>query len=108
MFLAVLQTLFGLVVTLGLVGLAAYAARRWGPVGMMQIRTGRVRRMDVIESLALDPSRRLVLIRLDQEERLLLLGEGRMLDHKGAYNPPPPSAAAGDPLAAFRPRAPRA
>lgn len=104
MFLAVLQTVFGLVVTLGLVGLAAYAARRWGPVGMMQIRTGSVRRMAVIESLALDPSRRLVLIKLDQEERLLLLGEGRMLDHKGVYTPPPPSPGAGDPLAALRSR----
>ena len=48
MFLAVLQTVFGLVVTLGLVGLAAYAARRWGPVGMMQIRTGSVRRRAVV------------------------------------------------------------
>ena len=104
MFLAVLQTLFGLVVTLGLVGLAAYAARRWGPMGMMQIRAGGARRLAVIESLALDPSRRLVLIRLDQEERLLLLGEGRMLDHKGVYTPPSPPAPHGDPLAAFRPR----
>jgi flagellar protein FliO/FliZ len=107
MFLAVLQTIFGLVVTLGLVGLAAYGARRWGPMGMMQMRTGSLRRMAVIESLSLDPSRRLVLIRLDQEERLLLLGEGRMLDHKGAYVPPPPPAPHGDPLAAFRPRSPK-
>jgi flagellar protein FliO/FliZ len=91
MFLAVLQTLFGLVVTLGLVGLAAYAARRWGPTGMFQLRPPGERRLAIIESLTLDPSRRLVLIRLDQEERLLLLGEGRMLDHKAPYTAPPPA-----------------
>jgi flagellar protein FliO/FliZ len=90
MFIAVLQTLFGLVVTLGLVGLAAYAARRWGPSGMFTGRPANERRMAVIESLTLDPTRRLVLVRLDQEERLVLLGEGRMLDHKAPYVAPPP------------------
>lgn len=80
MFLTVLQAVFGLAVTLGLIGFAAYAARRWGPAGMFQMRPAGERRLAVIESLNLDPSRRLVLVRLDQEERLLLLGEGRMLD----------------------------
>ena len=37
------------------------------------------RRLAIIESLPLDPARRLVLVRLDSTERLLLLGEGRML-----------------------------
>ena len=79
MFLAVLQAGFGLAVTLGLIGLAAYAGRRWGPAGLFQIRTPGERRLAIIESLTLDPSRRLVLVRFDQEERLLLLGEGRLL-----------------------------
>jgi len=104
MFLAVIQTLFGLVVTLGLVGLAAYAARRWGPAGMLQVRPSGQRRLAILETLTLDPSRRLILVRLDQEERLLLLGEGRMLDHKAVHVPPPagPQASIRDPLAAFR------
>jgi len=38
------------------------------------------RRLAIVESLTLDPHRRLVLVRLDQQERLLLLGEGRSLD----------------------------
>ncbi len=80
MFLVVIQAIFGLVVTLGLIGLAAYAARRWGPPGMLQIRGPAERRLAVVESLTLDPSRRLVLVRFDQEERLLLLGEGRLLE----------------------------
>jgi flagellar protein FliO/FliZ len=30
-----------------------------------------------VETLVLDPARRLVLVRVDDEERLILLGEGR-------------------------------
>jgi flagellar protein FliO/FliZ len=91
MFLAVLQAIFGLAVTLGLVGLAAYAARRWGPSGMFQLRPAGERRLAIVESLNLDPSRRLVLVRFDQEERLLLLGEGRMLDARPAPAQPSPA-----------------
>lgn len=87
MFLAVLKALFGLAVTLGLIGLAAYAARRWGPAGMFQMKPPGERRLAIVESLALDQSRRLVLVRFGQEERLLLLGEGRMLEAR----PAPPS-----------------
>jgi flagellar protein FliO/FliZ len=49
-------------------------------------RTSGPRRLGVIESLVLDPQHRLVLVRFDQEERLLLLGEGRVLDR--ASTPP--------------------
>ena len=35
------------------------------------------RRLQVVETLVLDPARRLVLVRVDDEERLILLGEGR-------------------------------
>jgi len=69
-----------LAVVLGLVGLAAYAARRWGPAGILQVKPVARRRLSIVESLTLDPQRRLVLIRCDAEERLLLLGEGRLLD----------------------------
>lgn len=74
-----LRAVFGLAVTLGLVGLAAYAARRWGPPGLLQPRDGaRPRRLAVVESLALSPTHRLVLVAVDGAERLVLLGEGRM------------------------------
>jgi flagellar protein FliO/FliZ len=33
----------------------------------------------VIETLVLDPARRLVLVRFDAEERLILLGEGQVI-----------------------------
>ena len=38
------------------------------------------RRLQVVESLALDPNPRLVIVRVDAQERVLLLGEGRWLD----------------------------
>jgi flagellar protein FliO/FliZ len=74
------RALFALVITLGLVGLAAVGARRFGPQWMVRLQRPRAeRRMSIVESLPLDPARRLVLVRLDDRERLLLLGEGRFL-----------------------------
>jgi flagellar protein FliO/FliZ len=74
------RALFALVLTLGLIGLAAVVARRFGPEWLVRLQRPRTeRRMAIVESLPLDPARRLVLVRLDSTERLLLLGEGRML-----------------------------
>lgn len=75
--LSILRAVFGLAVTLGLVGLAAYAARRWGPAGLFQARAPAQRRMAIVESLALSPTQRLVLVRVDGGERLVLLGDAR-------------------------------
>lgn len=77
-----LRAIFGLAITLGLIGLAAYAVRRYAPDLMARLQgTGirQERRLKVLETLMLDPSRRLVLVKVDSEERLLLLGEGREL-----------------------------
>jgi len=39
----------------------------------------------VVETLVLDPARRLVLVKIDNEERVLLLGEGKeLIEPKGA------------------------
>lgn len=76
-----LRAIFALAVTLGLIGLAAVAMRKFGPEAMSRLQaTRKQRRLVLVESLMLDPARRLVLIRLDDEERLVLLGEGRMLE----------------------------
>ena len=78
------RAVFALAITLGLVGLAAVAARRFGPEWMVRLQRPRAeRRMAIVESLPLDPARRLVLVRLDGAERLLLLGEGRLLAELG-------------------------
>lgn len=74
------RAIFALVLTLGLIGLAAVAARRFGPEWLTRLQRPKAeRRMAIVESLPLDPARRLVLVRLDGVERLLLLGEGRLL-----------------------------
>jgi flagellar protein FliO/FliZ len=80
MILSVLQAIFALAVTLSLFTLGVYAMRRFGPVGLMKFTPPAQRRLAIVESLTLDPHRRLVLVRLDQQERLLLLGEGRLLE----------------------------
>lgn len=75
------RAIFGLAFTLGLIGLAAWAARRYAPQLMARLQSADrgERRLQVVETLVLDPARRLVLVRVDQEERLILLGEGREL-----------------------------
>lgn len=79
-FLDLARAVFGLAFTLGLIGLAAYAARRYAPQLLARLNAERgERRMQVVETLVLDPARRLVLVRIDDEERLILLGEGREL-----------------------------
>ncbi|MGH6957587.1 MAG: flagellar biosynthetic protein FliO [Caulobacteraceae bacterium] len=85
------RAFFALILTLGLVGIAAVVARRFGPDWLTRLQRPRTeRRLAVVESLTLDPTRRLVLVRLDGVERLLLLGEGRMLTDAG---PRPPERA---------------
>jgi len=76
-FLDLARAVFGLAFTLGLIGIAAWAARRYAPQILARLNAERgERRLQVVETLVLDPARRLVLVRVDDEERLILLGEG--------------------------------
>jgi flagellar protein FliO/FliZ len=60
-----------LAMTLALIGALAYAVRRFG---MVELRAPNAsRRLRVVETLYLDPRRRLVLVRCDDAEHLLLL-----------------------------------
>ncbi len=78
-FLTLIQALFALAVSLGLFGVGVYAFRRWGPLGLLKLTGREDRRMQLVESLTLDAQRRLVLVRLDSREHLILLGEGRQI-----------------------------
>ena len=78
--LQVISMLAALAVTLGLFGLAVVAFRKYGPNVFKQMQPTRgPKRLAVIESMLLDPSRRLVLVSLDGREKLILLGEGRLI-----------------------------
>ena len=57
---------------LGLIALFAWAARRWR---LGTASPGTTRRLAVVESLPIDPRRKLVLVRCDRREHLLLLGQ---------------------------------
>lgn len=77
-----LRAAFALALTLGLVGLGAVALRRFGPDAVARfVPSRKERRLAVVETLILDPSRRLVVVSFDGKEKLLLLGEGRLLPH---------------------------
>ena len=79
-FLDFIRAVAALAVTLGLIGLAAVVFRRFAPDMIARLQTGkRERRLQLVESLVLDPSRRLVLVKLDDEERLIILGDGHLL-----------------------------
>jgi flagellar protein FliO/FliZ len=84
-FADIARAAFALLLTLGLVGLGAVALRRFGPDAIARFAgPRRERRMAVVESLVLDPARRLVIVSCDGEERLLLLGEGQLVTPLGA------------------------
>ena len=64
-----------LVFVLGLIAALAWTARRFGLGGKLVPNTGR-RRLSVSEVMPLDARRKLVLLRRDETEHLVLLGPG--------------------------------
>ena len=76
-----LRAIFGLAIALGLFGLVAVALRRYGAGALARFGApiSRERRLAIVETLVLDPTRRLLLVACDGEEKLILLGEGQVL-----------------------------
>lgn len=69
-----LQFALALVFVLALIGLLAWAVRRFGLFAqVMPPRSGK-RRLSVVEVAPVDAKRRLVLVRRDDREHLILLG----------------------------------
>lgn len=95
-----IRFLLALVFVLGLIGLIAWAARRFGLMrGAVRPRNGQ-RRIEVIETASVDSKRRLMLVRRDGTEHLLLLGiNGDMVIERGitpADKPVMPRAGAAE------------
>lgn len=64
-----------LLFVLGLIGLLALAAKRWGlGLPQAQVRRGRNKRLGIVEVANLDTKRRLILIKRDDVEHLIILG----------------------------------
>ena len=80
LFLSFVRAVFSLILVLGLFGLGVYAFRRWGPSGLLKFTAQADRRLRVVETLSLGAQQRLVLVKLDACEHLILLGEGRVIE----------------------------
>ncbi len=77
-----LRFILALLLVLGLIALLAWALRRFGFGGAL--RADSRRRVQVLETTALGPRHRLILIRRDQVEHLLLLGpQGDVVVERG-------------------------
>lgn len=69
----ILRMVLGLAAVIGMIGLAALAARKAG-LSSFTGAAGQKRRLSVSEMLPLDARRRLALIRCDEREYLVILG----------------------------------
>lgn len=87
-FLEIISMVAALAVTLGLFGLAVWAWKRFAPEGLLTVASPRQRRMSVVETLIMGANHRLVLVKLDGQERLVLLGEGQLIGGAMAKDPP--------------------
>lgn len=74
-----LKYVMGLVVVLGLIALVTVAARKFGMVPKADRRRNDKKRLGVTSVISIDAKRRLVLVRRDDQEHLLLLGPERDL-----------------------------
>ncbi len=83
-----LQFVLALVLVLALIGGLAWVARRFGLGGQLTPNTGKSPRLSVVEVKALDPRRKLVLLRRDACEHLVLLGPNQDLLLESAIQAP--------------------
>ena|GEM_PF-462265 len=77
-----LRFVFALSFVIGLIFLVSWLLRRFGPGTVRPVR-GRKRRLEILESLALDGRRRILLVRCDKTDHLLLLGPSNDLVIEG-------------------------
>jgi flagellar protein FliO/FliZ len=68
-----LRSFLAFAVVVALIGAAAWVGRRFGPAGALP-RGRRQRRLAILEVLPLDNRRRLILVRRDDTEHLVLVG----------------------------------
>ncbi len=69
-----LRFLLALLFVLALIGACAWAAKRFGLGNRLPATRGRNARLGIVEATALDARRKLVLVRRDDVEHLIILG----------------------------------
>jgi flagellar protein FliO/FliZ len=91
-----IRFVLALVFVLALIGTIGWAVRRYGAFGAQPRTRGRFRRLRIVEVAPVDAKRKLVLVRRDDTEHLLLLGAGPdVLVESGIVPPAPPAGAEG-------------
>lgn len=83
-----LRFMFALILVLALIGALTWAARRFGFGSQLTPNAGKSPRLSVVEVRALDSRRKLVLLRRDTCEHLVLLGPTQDLHLEGAIVAP--------------------
>ncbi len=68
-----LRVIFGLLVVIGLIGMCALIARKAG-FATLPNGVSRRRRLSIVETLPLDARRRLIIVKHDDREHLIVLG----------------------------------
>jgi flagellar protein FliO/FliZ len=86
------RAVLALALVLGLIGGAAWAARRFGPALWFGARPKRDRSLGVLESLPIDARHRLVLVRRGERKHLLLIGPNHSLVVEDGIAEPPAQA----------------
>ncbi len=69
-----IRFVLALIFVLSLIGLVAWLIRRFGVTGRFMAKTRQQSRLGIVEMAVIDAKRRLVLVRRDNQEHLLLLG----------------------------------
>ncbi len=83
-----LRFMLALILVLGLIGGLTWAARRFGFGGQLTPNAGKSPRLSVVEVRTLDSRRKLVLLRRDACEHLVLLGPNQDLHLEGGITAP--------------------
>lgn len=83
-----LRFMLALILVLGLIGGLTWAARRFGFGGQLTPNAGKSPRLSVVEVRTLDSRRKLVLLRRDGCEHLVLLGPNQDLLLESGISPP--------------------
>jgi len=79
-----------LLLVLGLIGAAGLATRKFGLPGLAK--PAKSRRIEIVESLMLSPRQRLVIVRRDGVEHLVLIGQNGASVLEAGITPPESAA----------------
>lgn len=104
--LEIARLVFSLIAVIGMIGLAAFAAKRMGLASANGFQ--RTRRLHLVETLAFDQKRRAAILRCDGREHLIVLDGASVTvidrDIPAALAPAPAAGAAPTPINAFMER----